>query len=107
MRQQENSVMYVADGSGLALPNCKFIADELADYFLGEFLDHKSYQLTPLLSGKPVIPPNFLFLPDRAGVKISWWTWIKFIFMVAIPNIRSILNNLPSSRSKTGGGKRR
>jgi len=49
----------------------------------------------PLL-GRPVIPPNFLYVPERAGEKISWWMWIKFIFMVALPNIRSVLNNLPA-----------
>jgi dienelactone hydrolase len=86
---KKNAVLLCTDGSGLAVPHGKFVADELAkqlecdvwipDYFLG----------------KPVIPPSFLFMPERAGVKISWWTWIKFIFTVAIPNIQAILSNLP------------
>ncbi len=59
------------------------------DYFLGECRDSRSQVIathTTLHLGKPVIPPKFLFLPDRAGVKISLW----------ILNIGSILNNLPS-----------
>src|SRR5258706_7976154 len=45
----KKAVVLCTDGSGLALPNCKFIADELAkelgcdvwipDYFLGEHID--------------------------------------------------------------------
>lgn len=104
----KKAVVLCTDGSGLALPNCKFIADELAkelgcdvwipDYFLGEYIDINSRPkiLTIPLLGRPVIPPNFLYVPERAGEKISWWMWIKFIFTVALPNIGSVLNNLPA-----------
>src|SRR6266571_3168044 len=46
--------------------------------------------------GAPEGSPHVLPDVKNAGVKISWWMWIKFIFMVAIPNIGPILNNLPS-----------
>jgi len=49
---KKNAVVLCTDGSGLALPNCKFIADELAkelgcdvwvpDYFLGEHIETAS-----------------------------------------------------------------
>ena len=53
----KKAVVLCTDGSGLALPNCKFIADELAkelgcdvwvpDYFLGELSNTSRSQVVP------------------------------------------------------------
>ena len=56
----KKAVVLCTDGSGLALPNCKFIADELAkelecdvwipDYFLGECGTYRDRKACPLIS---------------------------------------------------------
>ncbi len=59
------------------------------------FIPFSSDSLTRLI-GKPLIPLGAMTLADRAGVKISLWKWIKFIFTVGLPNIMSFISNRPS-----------
>jgi len=74
----------------LNIPNAKLIADELANQL------HCDVWVPDCFLGTPLIPVDAMVLSDRAGVKISLWRWIKFIFTVGIPNIGSFWRNRPS-----------
>jgi len=50
--------------------------------------------------GKPLIPLDSLRAPDRAGVKMSFLDWIKFILFVGIPNIPAFIHSRPSVADK-------
>jgi hypothetical protein len=42
--------------------------------------------------GKPLLPVDALKLPDRPGVKVSLWGWIK-LFTALIPWLPNVLLN--------------
>lgn len=43
-----------------------------------------------------MIPADKMKIPDRAGVKITTWDWIRLLFTVLIPRIPIIISNRPS-----------
>ena len=43
-----------------------------------------------LFAGKPLLPVGGMTMPDRAGVKISLWDWIK-LFVTIFPSLPNIL----------------
>ncbi|KAH9480066.1 Hydrolase tropI [Psilocybe cubensis] len=83
------AVLLLTDAFGLPLKNCKIMADEMAkrlqcDVWISDYFN-----------GRPLIPVNAMTLPDKPGVKLSTWDWIKFFFTV-IPNIPTFISNRPS-----------
>ena len=51
--------------------------------------------LTLCFAAGPPVGADELELPDRAGVKISWWTYLKF-FWILITRLPTVLRNKPS-----------
>ncbi|KDR77601.1 hypothetical protein GALMADRAFT_245751 [Galerina marginata CBS 339.88] len=85
----KRTVLLFTDAFGLPLKNCKIMADELAkrlecDVWVPDYFD-----------GKPLFPHEAMTLPDRAGVKLSMWDWIKFI-LIGLPRIPAFISNRPS-----------
>ncbi|KIM36570.1 hypothetical protein M413DRAFT_449107 [Hebeloma cylindrosporum] len=87
----KRAVLYLTDAFGLDLKNSKIMADEFAkrlecDVWIPDYF-----------AGKPLLPVDCMVLPDRAGVKYSPWTWIKFFFAIVLPSIPSIIRNRPAN----------
>jgi len=64
-----------------------------------DLLFHSPITLTePSDTGRPWIPANAMVIPEpeRAGERSSIWTWIKFIFLVALPNIPAMFHSSPA-----------
>ncbi|KAF8955832.1 dienelactone hydrolase endo-1,3,1,4-beta-D-glucanase [Flammula alnicola] len=78
----KRAILFLTDGFGLPLKNCKIMADNLA-----ERLECDVW---------PLISVNNLSAPDRAGVKLSILDWIKFILFTGIPNIPAYISSRPS-----------
>ena len=47
-------------------------------------------RVLPLAVGNPPVPVGVMTLPERPGVKISLWDWIK-LFITMIPRLPNIL----------------
>jgi len=105
--ESKRAIVFLTDGFGLPLKNCKIMADNLAtklecdvwvpDYFNGACShfhpDMYSTEPTPL-TGRPLIPLDTMTI-DRAGEKWSIWQWIKFV-VTSIPNLPAFISNRPS-----------
>lgn len=104
------TVILLTDVFGLALKNCKIMADELAkrlecdvwipDYFNGKTLSawlcpEYEWRWLVFWPGRPLIPLDAMTLPDKPGVRLTFWDWIKCIWTV-IPNIPAIISCRPS-----------
>ncbi|KAL4251879.1 AB hydrolase superfamily protein [Abortiporus biennis] len=86
------AVVFLTDVFGLPLKNCKIMADEISkrvgcdvwvpDMFEGKYI-MKPEELEPLI-------------PDRAGIGMSYWSWIRFIFGLVIPRIYLFYIHRPS-----------
>ncbi|KAF9480402.1 dienelactone hydrolase endo-1,3,1,4-beta-D-glucanase [Pholiota conissans] len=86
------AVFLLTDAFGLPLKNSKIIADEIAkrlgcDVWIPDYFD-----------GRPMIPLSKMSMVpgERAGVKVTTWEWIRFIFMVMLPQIPVFIGNRPS-----------
>ncbi|KAF8187740.1 dienelactone hydrolase endo-1,3,1,4-beta-D-glucanase [Pholiota molesta] len=84
------TVLLLTDAFGMDVKNCKFMADELAsklgcDVWIPDYFN-----------GRPLIPAEKMKIPDRAGVKITTWDWIRLIVTVLIPRLPIIISNRPS-----------
>lgn len=99
----KRAVLLLTDAYGLPLKNCKLISDELAkrlecdiwvpDYFAGICRSLWMLVINSILrlfAGKPLLPVGGMTMPDRAGVKISLWDWIK-LFVTIFPSLPNIL----------------
>ncbi|TFK38922.1 dienelactone hydrolase endo-1,3,1,4-beta-D-glucanase [Crucibulum laeve] len=89
----KRAIVFLTDGFGLPLINCKLMADDFAkrlgcDVWVPDYF-----------AGKPLIGLDVLVLPDRAGVKMSIFDWIKFIFK-SLPSIPAFLASRPSVADK-------
>lgn len=110
----KHALIFLTDGFGLPLKNCKIMADNLAkrlecdvwipDYFDGQF-EHAArqeyfYDLPCEPIGRPITPLDNLRTPDRAGVKMSILDWVKFILFAGIPNILAFIHSRPAVADK-------
>ncbi|KAF8997179.1 Alpha/Beta hydrolase protein [Cyathus striatus] len=89
----KRAIIFLTDGFGLHLKNCKIMADNLAkrlqcDVWVPDYF-----------AGKPLIGLNQLVLPDRAGVKMTIWDWVKFVVAI-LPNIPAAISSRPSVADK-------
>jgi len=110
----QHALIFLTDGFGLPLKNCKIMADNLAkrlecdvwipDYFDGQFEQTVGqeyfYDLIYEPIGRPITPLDNLRAPDRAGVKMSILDWIKFILFAGIPNIPAFIHSRPAVADK-------
>ncbi|KIM36572.1 hypothetical protein M413DRAFT_449109 [Hebeloma cylindrosporum] len=90
----QRALIFLTDGFGLPLKNCKIMADNLAkrlecDVWIPDYF-----------GGKPLIPVDNLRAPDRAGVKMSILDWIKFVLFTGIPNIPAFIHSRPAVADK-------
>ncbi|KAF8148251.1 dienelactone hydrolase endo-1,3,1,4-beta-D-glucanase [Crassisporium funariophilum] len=86
----KRAVLYLTDAFGMPLKNCKIMADEMAKHL------ECDVWIPDYFNGRPLLPVDAMAIPDRAGVKISWWQWVKFIVTIGIPNLPAIISNTPS-----------
>lgn len=118
--ERTKAIVLLTDIFGLALPNPRIVADQLAeqvgvdvwvpDFFNGacsSLLITRSLwcggwliiALPPArsLAGKPPADVKSLepLMPDRAGVKTPWINWVKFVFKI-IPCLPGIFANRSS-----------
>ncbi|PPQ76098.1 hypothetical protein CVT26_004605 [Gymnopilus dilepis] len=89
----KRTVLIFTDAFGLALKNCKIMADEFAkklecDVWIPDYFN-----------GKPLFPHDALTLPDRAHVKPSIWEWIRFV-SIALTRIPNFISNRPATVDK-------
>ncbi|KAG5638341.1 hypothetical protein H0H81_000584 [Sphagnurus paluster] len=85
----KRAIVFVTDGFGLPLRNCKVMADEIA-----KELDCDVW-VPDYFQGRPLVDVDSLLLPDRAGVKMSLFQWLKFI-LKTIPKVPAFLHSRPS-----------
>ncbi|KAJ8496661.1 hypothetical protein ONZ45_g12361 [Pleurotus djamor] len=81
------AVVLLTDGYGLKLKNCKIIADTLSqklgcDVWIPDIFD-----------GRPLI--DRLLLPERAGVKMTFVGWARFIFFTLL-KLPAFLHSTPA-----------
>ncbi|PPQ71948.1 hypothetical protein CVT25_002826 [Psilocybe cyanescens] len=89
----KHTVLLLTDAFGMPLKNCKIMADELAkrlecDVWIPDYFN-----------GRPLIPLDVMVRPDKPGVKLTIWDWIKFIWII-IPNVPAFISNRPSVSDK-------
>ncbi|KAF9034372.1 dienelactone hydrolase endo-1-3,1,4-beta-D-glucanase [Panaeolus papilionaceus] len=83
-------IIFLTDGFGLPLKNCKLMADNLAtrlrcDVWVPDYL-----------AGRPLVDLDDLRAPDRAGVKLSIIDKVKWIVLSVLPKILAYISNRPS-----------
>jgi len=88
---RSKAIVLLTDIFGLPLPNPRIVADHLAenigvDVWIPDFFN-----------GKPPFDANDLepLMPDRAGVKTSWFTTARLIFK-GLPSLPRFIANRPS-----------
>lgn len=91
--ESKRAIVFLTDGFGLPLKNCKIMADNLAtklecDVWVPDYFN-----------GKPLIPLDTMMI-ERAGEKWSIWQWIKFVVGTGIPNFPAFISNRPSVADK-------
>ena len=75
--EPKHAICLLTDGFGLDLKNCKILADNLAKALKCDVWV-PDYFTTPSLPGRPLIPLDFFFLmPNRAGVNITIFGWLR------------------------------
>jgi len=89
-----HALIFLTDGFGLPLNNCKLLADRFAlalkcDVWVPDYF-----------AGKPLIPVDELRFPDRAGVKMTIMDWVKFILFTGIPSLPAFIRSRPSVADK-------
>ncbi|KAF8891699.1 dienelactone hydrolase endo-1,3,1,4-beta-D-glucanase [Infundibulicybe gibba] len=89
-KHPSHAILLLTDGFGLALKNCKIMADEMAKRVGCDVW------VPDIFAGKPLVGVDqFKLIPDRAGVKMTTMTWIKFIFS-ALPSIPAFIQSRPT-----------
>jgi len=83
------AIVLLSDAFGLPLKNTKILADTFAQRLACDVW------VPDLFAGKPLLGVDQLNLPDRAGIKMSAWDWVKFLFAV-LPSIPTFIRNRPS-----------
>ncbi|KAF6759166.1 dienelactone hydrolase endo-1,3,1,4-beta-D-glucanase [Ephemerocybe angulata] len=88
--QKGIAVIFLTDGFGLPLKNCKIMADKIAervgcDVWVPDYF-----------AGRPPVPLNAMNMPDKADQRPTVWDWLKFIFINGIPVLPGIIRNRPS-----------
>ncbi|TFK22946.1 dienelactone hydrolase endo-1,3,1,4-beta-D-glucanase [Coprinopsis marcescibilis] len=83
------SIVFLTDGFGLPLKNCKILADKLAsdlgcDVWVPDYF-----------AGRPIVDLNTLVAPQRADQKMTILDWIKMIILT-IPKIPAFVASRPS-----------
>jgi len=84
------AVLLLTDAFGMSLPNPKIMADKLSkelgcDVWVPDYF-----------AGRPLIPASKLQIPERAGIKQSFWTYVK-LFFVLLPQIPAFYSNRASA----------
>ncbi|KAF8148245.1 dienelactone hydrolase endo-1,3,1,4-beta-D-glucanase [Crassisporium funariophilum] len=83
-------IIFLTDGFGLPLNNCKLMADNLAKRLACDVW------VPDYFKGQPLVAINDLRAPDRAGVKMSVMDWVKFILFSGIPSLPAFIRSRPS-----------
>ncbi|KAL1690606.1 dienelactone hydrolase [Schizophyllum commune] len=83
------AVVLLTDIFGLNLPNPKLLADRFSqelgcDVWVPNFFDPA-----------PFLRADEIELPDRPGVKLSWWSYIKY-FWILITRLPTVIRSRPS-----------
>ncbi|KAI5896799.1 alpha/beta-hydrolase [Schizophyllum commune H4-8] len=84
-----HAIVLLTDIFGLNLVNSKIMADRFSQE-LG-----CDVWVPNLFVPGPPLGADEIELPDRAGVKISWWTYLKF-FWILITRLPTVFRNKPS-----------
>ncbi|PPQ72815.1 hypothetical protein CVT24_012891 [Panaeolus cyanescens] len=88
--ESSRAVIFLTDGYGLPLQNCKIMADNLAQRL------HCDVWVPDYLAGRPLVDVDDLGAPDRAGVKLSLFDKLKGMLFSVIPKIPAYISNRPS-----------
>ncbi|KAJ7634742.1 dienelactone hydrolase endo-1,3,1,4-beta-D-glucanase [Roridomyces roridus] len=91
--QTKRAIVLLTDAFGLPLKNCKIIADRLAerlccDVWVPDMFAGKCY------SGKPLMSVD-LMMPGRAGEKMGFLHWLRFIWLLLI-RVPYVVANRPA-----------
>ncbi|KAF8817127.1 alpha/beta-hydrolase [Phlegmacium glaucopus] len=80
----KRTVLLLTDAFGLPLKNCRIMADELA-----KRLDCDVW-IPDYFAGKPLFPVDAMKAPGPAGVKVSFWDWLRLLSII-IPRLPNLL----------------
>ncbi|KAF4608198.1 hypothetical protein EYR40_000542 [Pleurotus pulmonarius] len=82
----KRAVLLLTDVFGLPLKNSKLIADALAKRL------ECDVWVPDLFAGKPILGVDQLNMPDRPGVKIGFFGWVRFFFSM-LPSIPAFIQS--------------
>ncbi|KAF4603375.1 AB hydrolase superfamily protein [Pleurotus pulmonarius] len=82
----KRAVLLLTDVFGLPLKNSKLIADALAKRL------ECDVWVPDLFAGKPILGVDQLNMPDRPGVKVGFFGWVRFFFSM-LPSIPAFLQS--------------
>lgn len=85
----KRAVLLFTDVFGLPLKNSKLIADALAKRL------ECDVWVPDLFAGKPILGVNQLDMPNRPGVKIGFFRWVRFFFSM-LPSIPAFIQSRAS-----------
>jgi len=85
----KRAIILLTDGFGLPLKNPKILADKFAQELQCDVW------VPDYFRGRPLVNADTLLLPDRAGIKMSAFQWLKFI-LACIPKIPAFISSRPS-----------
>ncbi|PPQ81617.1 hypothetical protein CVT25_013592 [Psilocybe cyanescens] len=102
---KQRAIIFLTDGFGLPLKNCKIMADNLAnrldcEVWVPDYFDADIQDVPPSCLGRPLVPVDDLRTPDRASKKMSILDWVKFIVFTGIPSLPAFIHSRPSVADK-------